>query len=138
VNAQTGALQNKEAWLASITNRTLSFDLVESSELKARANNDLGLVTGVVHLKGRDAQAQPLDYSLRFTMTFVSWRVVGTEMGGCAFGKKVIYIRRSTENRLSQNRGITKTNSDERLGPIGRQLRGLVLEFFAQFHWDWR
>ena len=85
VNAQTGALQNKEAWLASITNRTLSFDLVESSELKARANNDLGLVTGVVHLKGRDAQAQPLDYSLRFTMTFVSWRVVATEMGGCGF-----------------------------------------------------
>ena len=71
VNYQTGALQNKEAWLASITNRTLSFDTVESSELKARANNDLGLVTGVVHLKGRDAQSQPFDQSLRFTMTFV-------------------------------------------------------------------
>jgi len=71
VNYQTGALQNKEAWLANVANRTSGYDSIEASELKTRANNDLGLVTGVVHLKGRDAQAQPMDYSLRFIVTYV-------------------------------------------------------------------
>ena len=71
VNYQTGALQNKEAWLANVTKRTLSFDSIETSELKTRANGDLGLVTGVVHLKGRESQGQPVDQSLRFIVTYV-------------------------------------------------------------------
>ena len=71
VNFQTGALQNKEAWLANINNKLLSYDSVEASELQTRANGDLGMVTGVVRVKGRDAQAQPLDYSLRFIVTYV-------------------------------------------------------------------
>ena len=71
VNPQTGALQKKEDWLANIRNRTTGFDVIESSELHPRVANDLGLLTGIVHLKGRDAQGQKWDYSLRFTVTYV-------------------------------------------------------------------
>lgn len=70
VNMQTGALENKEAWLGNLRNRTTSFDVVESSNLNPRVENNLGLLTGVVHVKGHDGQGQALDYSLRFTMTF--------------------------------------------------------------------
>jgi ketosteroid isomerase-like protein len=69
VNYQTGVLQDKDAWLANVKNSKSTLDVVETSELKTRVANDLGIVTGVVHLKGRDQQGQGLDYSLRFTMT---------------------------------------------------------------------
>ena len=71
VNAQTGALQTKADWVAAIRNNTSNLDSIESSELKARVENDLGLLTGVVHVKGRDGQGQSINYNLRFTMTFV-------------------------------------------------------------------
>jgi ketosteroid isomerase-like protein len=70
VDYRTGALQSKDAWLANIRTSKSTWDLLETSELKTRVANDLGLLTGVVHLKGRDEQGQALDYSLRFTMTF--------------------------------------------------------------------
>jgi ketosteroid isomerase-like protein len=71
VNAQTGALQTRDDWLTAVKNSTSTLEMVESSELKTRVENDLGLLTGVVHVKGRDAQSQPINYNLRFTMTFV-------------------------------------------------------------------
>ena len=71
VNFQTGALQNKDAWLANIRNRTSTFDSIETSDLRTRVSNDLGLLTGVVQVKGRDDKDLPLNYSLRFTVTYV-------------------------------------------------------------------
>jgi len=71
VNAQNGALQTKADWLAGIKNSTLNLDSIESSELKTRVESDLGLLTGVVHVKGHDGQGQSINYNLRFTMTFV-------------------------------------------------------------------
>jgi ketosteroid isomerase-like protein len=71
VNAQTGALQTRDDWLSGIRNSTSSLESIESSELKPRVENDLGLLTGVVHVKGRDGQGQSINYNLRFTMTFV-------------------------------------------------------------------
>ena len=71
VNAQTGALQTRDDWITAVKNSTSTLESVESSDLKSRVENDLGLLTGVVHVKGRDAQSQPLNYNLRFTMTFV-------------------------------------------------------------------
>ena len=70
VNMQTGALENKEAWLANVKNSSANLDVVESSNLNTRVDNNLGLLTGIVHVKGRDGQGQALDHSLRFTMTF--------------------------------------------------------------------
>ena len=82
VNVQTGALQTKEDWLTAIRTNTSTLDVIESSELKPRVDNDLGLLTGVVHVKGRDVQGQPINYNLRFTMTFVKqdgrWLVSAT------------------------------------------------------------
>jgi ketosteroid isomerase-like protein len=71
VNFQTGALQNKEEWLANIRNRTSTFDTIETSDLRTRVSDDLGLLTGLVQVKGRDDKGQPLNYSLRFTVTYV-------------------------------------------------------------------
>jgi len=71
VNNQTGALLTKNDWVTAVKNNKANLEVVESSELRTRVGNDLGVVTGVVHVKGKDAQAQPLNYSLRFTTTFV-------------------------------------------------------------------
>ena len=71
VNAQTGALQTRDDWITAVKNSTSTLDTVESSELKTRVEGDLGLLMGVVHVKGRDARSQPINYNLRFTMTFV-------------------------------------------------------------------
>jgi ketosteroid isomerase-like protein len=81
VNYQTGALQNKDEWLSNLKDRTTSFDAIESSELRTRVANDLGVLTGVVQVKGRDGQGQPLSYKLRFTVTYVKrdgrWLAMG-------------------------------------------------------------
>src|SRR5262249_10364441 len=71
VNAQKGLLQTRDDWFTAVKNSTSTLESVESSDLKSRVENDLGLLTGVVRVKGRDAQSQPINYSLRFTMTFV-------------------------------------------------------------------
>jgi len=71
VNVPSGALQKKDDWIASVRNSNTKLEVVESSELQTRVANDLGVLSGVVHVKGRDAQDQPLDYRLRFTVTFV-------------------------------------------------------------------
>ena len=71
VNPQTGALVKKDEWVASIKNSKTNFEIVEATELQSRISSDLGLVTGMVHVKGTDAQSQPLDYRLRFTVTYV-------------------------------------------------------------------
>jgi ketosteroid isomerase-like protein len=71
VNFQTGALQNKDEWLNNIRNRTSTFDTIETADLRTRVSDDLGLLTGVVHVKGRDDKSQPLNYSLRFTVTYI-------------------------------------------------------------------
>ena len=71
VNAQTGALQTRDDWLNAVKNSMSTLETVESSELKSRVENNLGLLTGVVDVKGRDAQSQPINYNLRFSMTFV-------------------------------------------------------------------
>lgn len=71
VNTQTGALQKKGDWIAGVRNSKSNLEVVESSELQTRVANDLGIVTGVVHVKGSEAEAKPVDYRLRFTVTYV-------------------------------------------------------------------
>jgi uncharacterized protein (TIGR02246 family) len=71
VNVPSGELQKRDEWIASVKNSKTSLELVESSELQTRVSNDLGVLTGALHVKGRNAQDQPLDYNLRFTVTFV-------------------------------------------------------------------
>ena len=81
VNYQTGALQNKEVWLTNVKNNPASVESIESSEQRARAGGDLGVLTGMVSVKSRDAQGQSVSNNLRVTMTFVKrdgrWLVSG-------------------------------------------------------------
>lgn len=71
VNVPSGALQKKDDWIAQLKTSKTTLEVVESSELQTRVANDLGVLSGVVHVKGRDAQDQSLEYRLRFTVTFV-------------------------------------------------------------------
>lgn len=70
VNLSSGAIQKKADLVASVKDSKSSLDSVESSELQARVANDLGVVTGMVQVKGRDENGQTLNYKLRYTMTF--------------------------------------------------------------------
>ncbi len=70
VNLANGALQKKSDWLASVKDSRTTLESVESSELQTRVANDLGVLTGVVQVQGRDEKEQPLNYKLRFTVTF--------------------------------------------------------------------
>ncbi len=70
VNPATGALQKKVDWVASVKDSKTTLESVESSALETRVANDLGVLTGVVKVKGRDEKDQPLNYNLRFTVNF--------------------------------------------------------------------
>ena len=71
VNISSGALQKKEDWLASVKDSKTTLEIVQSSELQTRVANELGVLTGLVHVQGRDEQDQAQNYRLRFTVTFV-------------------------------------------------------------------
>jgi ketosteroid isomerase-like protein len=83
VSPRTGALQPKAEWIASLQNSKTSLDSVESSDLKVRVEGNMGIVTGVVLVKGRTERGQPIDDSLRFTSTYTKrdgrWLVLAAQ-----------------------------------------------------------
>jgi ketosteroid isomerase-like protein len=83
VSSRTGAIQNRtQAMEAAKTDKTV-FDVLELSELNSRVEGDVGVVTGINRLKGKDAQGKPFDRSVRFTDTFIKrdgrWQVWATQ-----------------------------------------------------------
>ena len=83
VSYGTGALQTKAEWIANFKNSKTTFDSVEPSDVSVRVEGDTAIVTGILHLKGRDDKGQPLDHKFRFIDAYVKrdgrWQVLAAQ-----------------------------------------------------------
>ncbi|HJU87821.1 MAG TPA: nuclear transport factor 2 family protein [Gemmatimonadaceae bacterium] len=83
IASRTGALENKSQAIASMKNETMVLESLELSDLSTRVEGDVAVVTGVNHVKGRDAQGKLMDRKVRFTDTFIRrdgrWQVWATQ-----------------------------------------------------------
>jgi ketosteroid isomerase-like protein len=83
IASRTGALETKEQAIASMKNGTMVPESMELSELSTRVEGDVAVVTGVNHVKGKDAQGKAFERRVRFTDTFIKrdgrWQVWATQ-----------------------------------------------------------
>ena len=83
VSSRTGVLQNRtQAMEDAKTDKTV-FDALELSGLNTRVEGDVGLVTGINRVKGKDPQGKAFDMRVRFTDVFIKrdgrWQVWATQ-----------------------------------------------------------
>jgi ketosteroid isomerase-like protein len=83
ISSRTGAIENRAQAIESAKTDKTVFDALELSGLNARVEGDVGVVTGINRLKGKDAQGKAFDRSIRFTDTFIKrdghWQVWATQ-----------------------------------------------------------
>lgn len=83
VSARSGGIENKAQAVASARSSKWTYDVLELSELQARVEGDVGVVTGVNHARGKDEQGKAFDQRFRFTDTFIKrdgrWQVWATQ-----------------------------------------------------------
>ncbi|MEO7685202.1 MAG: nuclear transport factor 2 family protein [Gemmatimonadaceae bacterium] len=83
VNSRTGEIHTKAQELESMKADKSVLESLELSDLNVRAEGNAAIVTGVNHVKGRDAQGKPFDRRVRFTDTFIKrdgrWLVWATQ-----------------------------------------------------------
>jgi ketosteroid isomerase-like protein len=83
ISSRTGALENKAQAIESMKTGKAVVESLEHSDLNVRVEGDVGVVTGVNHVKGRDEQGKPFDRRVRFTDTFIKrdgrWQVWATQ-----------------------------------------------------------
>jgi ketosteroid isomerase-like protein len=85
IDSRTGAISGKAEDIASSKQGALQF--AELSDLDVRVEGSDGVVTGINHVKGKDAKGASFDRRVRFTDTFVKrdgrwtvWATQGTEI----------------------------------------------------------
>lgn len=83
VSSRTGALETKAQVIASMKADKSVLESLELSDLNVRIDGNHAVVTGINHVKGRDAAGKPLNTRSRFTDTFVKkdgrWLVWATQ-----------------------------------------------------------
>lgn len=83
ISGLTGGIENRAQAVESERTDKTVLELLELSELNARVEGDVGVVTGVNRVKGKDAQGKPFDRRVRFTDTFIKrdgrWQVWATQ-----------------------------------------------------------
>lgn len=83
ISGRTGGIENKSQAVASARSSKWMYDVLELSELQARVEGDVGVVTGVNHVRGKDEQGKAFDQRFRFTDTFIKrdgrWQVWATQ-----------------------------------------------------------
>lgn len=83
VSSRTGDLHTKAEEITSMKGDKTSFESLELSDLNVRVDGNVGIVTGINHVKGRDAQGKSFDRRARFTDTFIKrdgrWLVWATQ-----------------------------------------------------------
>jgi ketosteroid isomerase-like protein len=79
VASRTAALQTKAEAIASMRTDKTVLESLALSELNARVDGNVAIVTGVNRVRGRDEQGKPFDRRVRFTDTFIKrdgrWQV---------------------------------------------------------------
>ncbi|MEO6529048.1 MAG: nuclear transport factor 2 family protein [Gemmatimonadaceae bacterium] len=83
ISSRTGAIEGKAEAVASARSDKLVYDALDLSEVVARVEGDAAVVTGVNHVRGKDAQGKAFDRRTRFTDTFIKrdgrWQVWATQ-----------------------------------------------------------
>ena len=79
VDSRTGSMKRKADVINDVKNNKETYDMLELSGLSVRVEGDVGVVSGVNTVKGKDAQGKPIDLKFRFTDTFIrrdgQWQV---------------------------------------------------------------
>ena len=83
VSSRTGKLENKAQSIESTKGDKTVFESLELSDLNTRVDGNTAVVTGINHVKGKDAAGKAFDRRVRFTDTFVKrdgrWMVWATQ-----------------------------------------------------------
>jgi ketosteroid isomerase-like protein len=83
VSSRTGALEHKAEAAASMRADKSTFDLLELSDVGIHLEGNVAVVTGVNHLRGKNAEGKAVDRRVRFTDTFIKrdgrWQVWATQ-----------------------------------------------------------
>jgi len=83
ISSRTGGIETKSEAVASARSSKTVYDAVELSDLVARVEGDVGVVTGVNRVRGKDDQGKVFDRRVRFTDTFIKrdgrWQVWATQ-----------------------------------------------------------
>ena len=83
ISSRTGAIESKAEAVASARSNKIVYEALDLSDVVARVEGDVGVVTGVNHVRGKDDQGKAVDRRTRFTYTFVKrdgrWQVWATQ-----------------------------------------------------------
>ena len=83
ISSRTGGIETKSEAVASARSSKIVYDVLALSEVAARVEGDVGVVTGVNHARGKDEQGKAFDRRIRFTDTFIKrdgrWQVWATQ-----------------------------------------------------------
>jgi len=83
VSSRTGAIESRAQSIASSKTSKTSYDRLDLSELTTRVEGNVGVVTGINHVTGKDPQGKAFDRRVRFTDTFIKrdgrWMVWATQ-----------------------------------------------------------
>jgi ketosteroid isomerase-like protein len=83
ISSRTGGIESKAEAVASARSSKMVYDVLDLSEVVARVEGDVGVVTGVNRVRGKDEQGKAFDRRTRFTDTFIKrdgrWQVWATQ-----------------------------------------------------------
>jgi hypothetical protein len=83
VSSRTGSIASKAEAVAGARTDKFIYDALELSDVGIRIEGDVGVVTGVNHVRGKDADGKAVDRRVRFTDTFIKrdgrWQVWATQ-----------------------------------------------------------
>jgi ketosteroid isomerase-like protein len=83
ISSQTGKFNTKADDIADMKNRKDVIDSAVASNMQVRVEGNIGIVTGVYQLKGRDDKGQPMDRQIRYTDIYSKrdgrWQVIGSQ-----------------------------------------------------------
>jgi ketosteroid isomerase-like protein len=71
ISSGRGALSTKAEDIAKLKSDQTVYESLELANLRVRIEGNAGVVTGVNHIKGQDAQGQAFDVRLSFTDTYI-------------------------------------------------------------------
>lgn len=83
ISSRTGGIESRTQAIESAKTDKLVYEFLTLSELNTRVEGNVGVVTGVNHVKGKDAAGKAFDRRVRFTDTFIKqdgrWMVWATQ-----------------------------------------------------------
>ncbi|MFL5618066.1 MAG: nuclear transport factor 2 family protein [Gemmatimonadaceae bacterium] len=83
ISSRTGGIENKTEAVGSARSSKIVYDVLDLSDVLARVEGDVGVVTGVNRMRGKDEQGKAFDRRTRFTDTFIKrdgrWQVWATQ-----------------------------------------------------------